>query len=161
MNGFAPRATRDEDLDWILGLDAAERAAGWIKGSTREQHRAWFGDPNVAHVVFEQAGVAVGYAILRGLLDPNRAIELKRVVIEAKGQGHGRAALRWARHFAFAQHGAHRLWLDTYEHNLRAQHLYESEGFVREGLLREAAHTDRGYVSVVLYSVLASDDSSV
>ncbi|GIL40653.1 GNAT family N-acetyltransferase [Roseiterribacter gracilis] len=157
MIDFRGRPTRDEDLDWILRLETAEREAGWIKGSTRDQHRAWFGDPNIAHVVFEQDGDAVGYAILRGLLSPDRDIELKRVVVETKGKGHGRAAIRWCRHFAFAEHGAHRLWLDTYEHNVRAQGLYESEGFVREGLLREAARTDSGYVSLVIYSLLASD----
>jgi diamine N-acetyltransferase len=160
MTGFTSRSTRDEDLDWILHLETVERDAGWIKGSTREQHRAWFGDPDTAHLTFEQDGVRVAYAIVRGLLSPDRAIELKRIAVETKGRGHGRAALRWLRHFAFAQHGAHRLWLDTYEHNARAQSLYESEGFVREGLLREAVRTDRGYVSLVVYSVLANDDAS-
>jgi RimJ/RimL family protein N-acetyltransferase len=117
------------------------------------------GDPDAMHVVFEQDGAAVGYAILRGLLNADRAIELKRIVIGSKGKGHGRAAIRWARHFAFAQQGAHRLWLDTYEHNVRAQRLYESEGFVREGVLREAVRTERGYISVVVYSLLASDNA--
>ena len=160
MKGFASRPTHVEDLDWVLRLEAAEREAGWIRGSTREQHRAWFGDPDVVHVTFEHDGTPVGFMILRGLLNPDRAVELKRVIIESKGQGHGRAALRWARHFAFAQHGAHRLWLDTYEHNVRAQGLYESEGYTREGMLRDATRTDRGYVSVVLYSLLASDGMS-
>lgn len=32
---------------------------------------------------------------------------------------------------------AHRLWLDVRLKNYRAQQLYQSEGFIKEGVLRE------------------------
>ncbi|MNY82588.1 ribosomal-protein-S5-alanine N-acetyltransferase [compost metagenome] len=38
--------------------------------------------------------------------------------------------------------------------NLRAQRLFQSLGFQREGLLREYRHTDAGFQDVVLYALL-------
>jgi RimJ/RimL family protein N-acetyltransferase len=34
----------------------------------------------------------------------------------------------------FDELGAHRLWLDVFEHNARARHVYRSMGFAEEGV---------------------------
>ena len=58
---------------------------------------------------------------------------------------------------AFRDLGAHRFWLDVKARNLRAQRLYLSEGFVEEGRLRESVRTDEGYDSLVVMSMLESE----
>ena len=55
---------------------------------------------------------------------------------------------------AFAEFGAHRLWLDVFEDNARARHLYKSLGFVYEGTLREAARRGTEFCSLHLMSML-------
>ncbi|MEP6825358.1 MAG: GNAT family protein, partial [Ramlibacter sp.] len=71
--------------------------------------------------------------------------------------GYGRAALRVAKKVAFDDLGAHRFWLDVKTHNTRAKALYDSEGFVVEGLLRESVRTDTGFESLVVMSMLRTE----
>ena len=55
---------------------------------------------------------------------------------------------------AFEEHGAHRLWLDVKPHNERARALYRSEGFVEEGVLRDALLTGDRFESLLVMSLL-------
>jgi RimJ/RimL family protein N-acetyltransferase len=82
------------------------------------------------------------------------------MVVQGKGNGVGRAALRAVKKIAFDDLGAHRLWLDVKTHNLPAKALYDSEGFVEEGLLRESVRTDAGYESLVVMSMLQREFTS-
>lgn len=71
-----------------------------------------------------------------------------------KGAGIGRRVLRATLRHAFDACGAHRLWLDVFEHNERAGALYRSEGFVAEGTLREGVRRDGAFRSLIVVSVL-------
>lgn len=92
--------------------------------------------------------------MLFGVTSRNRTIELRRIVIVDKGAGIGRAALRGVKALAFGRLEAHRLWLDVKSNNQRARHLYESEGFLEEGVMRECLLEDDGFESLVLMSIL-------
>jgi hypothetical protein len=52
-----------------------------------------------------------------------------------RDRGYGRQAIRLIKALAFVRWQAERLWLTVRTHNARAQHLYESEGFITEGFL--------------------------
>jgi len=52
---------------------------------------------------------------------------------------------------------AHRLWLDVKSKNARARHLYQSEGFVEEGVMRECLLEDGHFESLVLMSMLRQE----
>ncbi len=69
-------------------------------------------------------------------------------MLQPKGQGLGRACVRLLKQMAFRDLHAHRFWLDVKAKQPRAQSLYESEGFVVEGTLREAVRLDDGYDSL-------------
>ena len=71
-----------------------------------------------------------------------------------KRRGYGRAVLRLTMVQVFADHSAHRLWLDVKPHNERALALYRSAGFVEEGLLRDARFHDGRFQSLIVMSVL-------
>jgi RimJ/RimL family protein N-acetyltransferase len=59
---------------------------------------------------------------------------------------------------AFEEYAAHRLWLDVFERNLRAIHLYAAEGFIMEGRLRECYRRDDGsFASLLVLSILRQD----
>jgi len=97
--------------------------------------------------------------ILRGLSEDSRSIELKRVVVAAPGQGLGRRILTEVIRIAFRELGAHRLFLDVFEDNDHARHLYESLGFKYEGVMRQAAHRDGRWFDLHLMSMLESENN--
>ncbi|MGW0712950.1 N-acetyltransferase family protein [Streptomyces sp. NPDC002643] len=106
------------------------------------------------HLVAELDGVLVGYvrlALPSGLVCQAhvRQIQGFAVAEEARGTGVGRALLRAARDEA-RRRGARRLTLRVLGHNTPARKLYESEGFVVEGVLPEEFLIDGEYVDDVL-----------
>ena len=93
------------------------------------------------HLVAELDGVLVGYIRLGfpTLLASNahvRQIQGLAVAAEARGAGVGRALLRAVQEEA-RKLGARRITLRVLGHNTPARGLYESEGFVVEGVLPE------------------------
>jgi RimJ/RimL family protein N-acetyltransferase len=77
---------------------------------------------------------------------------------ERSGVGLGaRVGLRLVKERAFGPLRAHRFWLDVKEENRRARSLYESEGFVAEGVLRDSFWTGEGHESLVVMSLLESE----
>ena len=157
--GVRLRPTMLSDLDFVVGVeeDAANRP--YITPWARTQHEGAVRFPDFRHFVVEAgAGTEpVGFVILQGCRSPNRSVELKRIVLQPKGQGYGRDCVRLLKRMAFRDLGAHRFWLDVKETNTRALALYASEGFAVEGRLRECLRTDVGYASLVVMSVLEAE----
>jgi RimJ/RimL family protein N-acetyltransferase len=147
------------DLDFVLRTERDEENRLYVGQWTRERHRDALADGDVAHMILERAKDAspVGYVVLLGLNEPDGSIDLKRLVVTEKGFGYGRTALRLVENFAFEELGAHRLWFGVKEHNARARRLYETEGFVVEGVLRECLRQGDGYESLVVMSILESE----
>ena len=153
------RPTMQSDLDFVLSLEQDPENLPFITPWERTQHEAAIRFPDFRHFIVEGgSGLdAVGFVILIGCRSPHQSLELKRMVIRSKGEGYGRAALRVAKKVAFDDLGAHRLWLDVKKRNSRAKALYEGEGFVREGELREAVRVQGGFESMIVMSMLASE----
>ena len=147
------------DLDFVSQVESDPHNLPFITPWERTQHEAAIRFPDFRHFIIEGgAGLdAAGFLILIGCRSQNQSLELKRMVVQSKGAGYGRAALRVAKKVAFDDLRAHRLWLDVKEGNSRAQALYDSEGFVVEGRLREAVKVPSGFESLVVMSMLRSE----
>ncbi|MNC76580.1 ribosomal-protein-S5-alanine N-acetyltransferase [compost metagenome] len=65
-----------------------------------------------------------------------------------------REALELMLDYGFTVMGLNRIEAFCHPDNIRAQRLFQSLGFQREGLLREYRHTDAGFQDVVLYALL-------
>jgi RimJ/RimL family protein N-acetyltransferase len=150
------RPTMQSDLDYVLSLESDPANLPYITPWERTQHEAAIRFPDFRHFVIEGGpGLdAAGFLILIGCRSPHQSLELKRMVVQVKGQGLGRAALRVAKKIAFDDLGAHRFWLDVKGLNVRARALYESEGFQFEGQLRDAVRVPGGYDSLIVLSML-------
>ncbi|MDZ4278572.1 MAG: GNAT family protein [Dehalococcoidia bacterium] len=150
------RPTTAEDLDFVINTEQAEDNPAYVNVWSREQHRQFIDDSDTSHLIVDAVNDArrVGYVLIARRPDSNHSIELMRITIAEKGRGFGRDALRLVKTLAFDQLGAHRLWLDVRDHNLRAQRLYESEGFVREGVLRDYNRVGDRYESLIIMSIL-------
>lgn len=154
--GVIVRPTAPTDLDYVL---AAERASGnreFVHQWSRPRHEGIIVDIAAWHWIVESAANdrRVGFVIARRDDPTARSVELKRLVITEKRRGYGRSALRFVKRWAFEEAAAHRLWLDVFEDNRAARALYESEGFVFEGVRRDHVRRDGGFISVVLMSML-------
>jgi diamine N-acetyltransferase len=150
------RPTMLSDLDFVGSVENDPENRPFITPWERVQHEGAVRFPDFRHFIIE-AGVAypsAGFVILQGCRNPHGSVELKRIVLQPKGLGYGRACVRLLAQMAFRDLGAHRFWLDVKSANGRALSLYRSEGFVEEGRLRESVRSDGGYDSLIVMSLL-------
>jgi diamine N-acetyltransferase len=155
------RPTQVDDLAFVLQAEHDPANASFVEQWSHERHVAAVSDSDFAHRIIERQSDAqpVGYIILAGLKNVHQSLEFRRFVIADKGHGYGRAAVRLVKQLAFEQYRVHRLWLDVRAHNRRAQQLYQSEGFVIEGTLRECTKVADHFESLVIMSLLYSEYS--
>lgn len=155
------RPTMSSDLDFVLSLEQDRANLPFITPWERTQHEAAIRFPDFRHFIIEGGpGLdAVGFLILIGCRSQHQSLELKRMVVQGKGQGFGRAALRVAKKVAFDDLGAHRFWLDVKSLNTRAKLFYDSEGFVVEGRLRDAVRVAGGWDTLIVMSMLQQEFS--
>lgn len=154
------RPTLLSDLDFVIQVETDSHNLPFITPWERPQHEGAVRFPDFRHFVIESGPgyTPAGFVILQGCRNPHRSVELKRIVLQPKGQGLGRACVRQLKRMAFRDLHAHRFWLDVKSLNTRAQHLYRSEGFVEEGRLRESVRVSSditdGYDSLIVMSLL-------
>ena len=154
------------DLEFVQSVETDARNLPFITPWERTQHEAAVRIPDFRHFIVEagEVGAGNGFVILQGCRNPNRSVELKRIVLQPAGHGRGlgRACVRLLKRMAFRDFGAHRFWLDVKSLNTRALALYASEGFVEEGRLRESVRLAgvggfteaAGYDTLVVMSLL-------
>lgn len=109
-------------------------------------------------VVDRETGACVGEAVLNEWEPENSSCNF-RILIGPRGRdrGLGTEATRLLLAHAFETIGLHRVSLEVYAFNPRAQRAYEKVGFVPEGVRRDALRFDDEWVDSVLMSVLASE----
>ena len=103
-------------------------------------------------IIEELDGTRAGYFLLRELDSP--CAEFTHVIIDRKGLGYGRESLKLLLAWTFETKKFHRVWIDCKEYNSIALNLYESLGFVREGLLREILLTNGVYENLIVFGML-------
>ncbi|MEK0416809.1 MAG: hypothetical protein RI949_815 [Pseudomonadota bacterium] len=154
------RPTMLSDLAFVVSVESDPHNLPFITPWDHTQHEGAVRIPDFRHFMVE-AGPEwdrCGFVILQGCRNPHRSLELKRMVLQVKRQGIGRACLRQLKRLAFGDFRAHRFWLDVKSLNVPAMRFYESEGFVEEGRLRESVRVSiegaDGYDSLVVMSLL-------
>ncbi len=144
------------DLDFVQSVETDPANLPFITPWERTQHEGAVRFPDFRHFIVEAGSdwARAGFVILQGCRSRHKSVELKRIVLQAKGQGLGRVCVRLLKQMAFRDLHAHRFWLDVKALNVRAQALYASEGFVEEGRLRESVKLAEGYESLIVMSLL-------
>jgi RimJ/RimL family protein N-acetyltransferase len=148
------------------------RLTGSVNSSTavpdaahrEERLREWYSTRGEQHdrldlaIVDAGTGECVGEAVLNEW-EPENASCNFRILIGPRGRdrGLGTEATRLLLAHAFEAVGLHRVSLEVYAFNPRAQRAYEKVGFVREGVRRDALCFDGEWVDSVLMSVLAPE----
>lgn len=144
------------DLGYIMTLQFAPENLKFIVPFDENYHREIINSDGSekSDVIIEEieTGIAAGYFMLRELDSP--CAEYTHVIIGRKGLGYGREALRLLMKWTFEIKKFHRVWIDCKDYNSIALHLYESSGFVREGVLREYLLTDGVYENLIVLGML-------
>ena len=106
--------------------------------------------------ICDESGRLIGRIDYEGFELPERAAELSILIGEKDvwSKGYGSEAIVLLLEWLFNDRGAHRVWLEVFPANTRAQRAYEKVGFIREGTLRETWLVDGQWHDEHLYSML-------
>ncbi|MBR1696110.1 MAG: GNAT family N-acetyltransferase [Selenomonas sp.] len=151
------RKATEKDLDFSIDLEYAADNLPYIVPFDRDFHTniVTRGEASMDVIVEEVAtGEPVGYFLVAGLKTEAKEMEWTHEIIAKKGMGYGHEAMQLIKKWCFAVKKFHRAWLDCKDYNERALHLYESEGMVREGLIRETIITNGKYENLVILGIL-------
>ena len=150
------RLTENKDINFVIKTESNPHNAQFIIPWTKQQHKDAFLNKDILHLVVDDklTNKPVGHVILAGLKNPNNSIEFMRIVIAKKKKGYGQETIGLIKKIAFEKLKAHRLWLDVKVKNHIAQRLYKSQGFIKEGVLRECLLSNNKYDSLVIMSFL-------
>lgn len=116
-----------EELEIISAMEAGE-ARDYIIPYSLEKHQQEYAKSAVIYKAIRNGKVLAGFVML--VLDPDDiSMELRRIVVSAPGRGIGVRALEAVRELCRSELGRNRIWLDVFETNYRARHVYEKVGY--------------------------------
>jgi RimJ/RimL family protein N-acetyltransferase len=110
-------------------------------------------------MVVEVGGEPAGAMVWELRNRRSRIVHVSGLAVAPRFRGRHLAdeAARLLQHHLIRERGFHRIELEVYGFNERAQRHAERSGFVREGVKRKAYLTDGGWVDGVLYGLVEED----
>ncbi|MFE7410685.1 GNAT family N-acetyltransferase [Streptomyces laurentii] len=109
-------------------------------------------------VVELDGGTLVGVATLWGIDPHNRCAHIGLGLLpSARGKGYGTDVVAALCHYGFVVRSLHRLQIETLADNTAMLRSAESNGFVREGVLRSSAWVMGEFLDEVLLGLLVED----
>lgn len=131
------RPATEADIPAIMEIERTEGFEAYVGRSERAQHEAMMAAADTRYVMLEDETGPVGFALLQGAGAANGIVYLKRIAIRSPGKGLGKRFLAELIRLSFEALGAEKFWLDAFETNQRARHVYASCGLQHDGVLRE------------------------
>lgn len=110
-------------------------------------------------IVKEDGDAIIGLVSLVSIDYLNQSAEFHIMIgnKENRGKGIGKFAVQSMLNHAFYNMNLHRIELTVLESNKKAQKLYESCGFIREGIKRNSKYKNGKFESMYIYSILKED----
>lgn len=145
-----PEVTRFTGTHATFGRD---EVADWLATRAQQHDRADWAVVRVAD------GAFLGEAVLNDLDVDNRSVGYRVWLAgtQARGRGYGTEVTRLVVDHALDTCGLHRVSLEVFAFNPRAQRVYEKCGFRVEGRLRDALHWDGEWHDTLVMAVLSTD----
>ena len=132
MTTVSIRPTRPADLPYVTALERDPANRDLIGQWSDSEHLGAV--QRVAgreHWIIERGGARAGYLIAYDCRSAGAGIYVKRILVEQKDSGTGRAALAAFIDDALARPRVDGIWLIVRNGNARARKVYESLGFAR------------------------------
>ncbi|WNI23107.1 GNAT family protein [Streptomyces sp. ITFR-16] len=109
-------------------------------------------------VIERDGGTLIGVASLWGIDTHNRSAHIGPGLLpSARGKGYGTDVVAVLCHYGFTVRGLHRLQIETLADNPAMLRAAETNGFVREGVLRSSGWVLGEFVDEVLLGLLAQE----
>ncbi|MDZ7704419.1 MAG: GNAT family protein [Trueperaceae bacterium] len=158
-------ATDAEAMFASLSDEEARRLTGTQQTFTLEQVRAFCArvmsaDDRLDYAItLHDDGRYRGEVVLNDIDWDNRAANFRIAIggAENRGKGYGTEAAELILSHAFDVLGLHRVALEVFDFNLRAQHVYRKLGFVQEGVLRDVLWWEGAYHNAIKMSLLVPE----
>ena len=158
------RPAGERDLEFLVELYADEDVRPFLAAAgsyDREGIAARIAqDPETGGLlVVELAGESAGAMGWELSNRRSRIAHVSGLAVHPRCRGRRLAddAARLLQHHLIRELGFHRIELEIYGFNERAQRHAERAGFIREGVKRQAYARDDGWVDGVLYALVAED----
>ncbi len=169
-NGFLIRVAKAEDVtDYYeqnfcpLDKDVA-RLTGCKETFTKEEVTSFFlksleENDRYFFLIIAPDGRIIGESVINEIDWDLRSANFRIALyhITERGKGIGTWATEETCRFAFEELRLHRLELDVYSFNSRAEKAYLKAGFKREGVLRDAIMDEGKYADDILMSILEDE----
>lgn len=140
LGGFHSGMSHGDILNWIATHNSRNDEVLWVVADLEN-------DSCLGHVGLYKIDYRIRsaeFAILLGKQD-------------RWGQGWGKAITKYVVEYGFTQLNMNRISLTVLENNKRALKLYETFGFVKEGVLRCAQFKDGKYLDLCCYALLRDE----
>ena len=156
----------DDAEAFVAAMEDAEgnRLTGTHRSFTVPQIREWFGtragttDRWDLSIVERATGRWVGELAILDWDADNRSCGFRIALAPGcRDRGYGTEATRLVVDRVFTELPVHRIQLEVFAFNPRAQHVYERVGFRREGVLRDALRWDGEYHDTIVMGLLRAD----
>ena len=124
------------------------------------EQRRWYehyssGGSTIVWIIENEEGTPIGYTLIKNLDHKNRQAEIGlHLDPDFQSRGYGKDAFLTLMRFGFHELNLHRLYLEVFDFNEKAVHMYESLGFVTEGRRRETYFTQNAFHDVIQMSML-------
>lgn len=150
------RPAAEADWEFIESLYERPHVQPNVHRPTRDGFVRALAARTLDTLVIERAGKAFG--ILQLETDPAWLMTVRTLVVEEQRTGGGRYAIEYTLDAAFERRRVDRVFLEVLEANHGARRLYESVGFVQEGLYRNGYRDETGtFHNLVPYGILAGE----
>lgn len=142
----------------------AARLTGCKENFTKEEVISFFlksleDESRYFFLIIAPDGRIIGESVINEIDMDLRRANFRVVIFHAedRGQGIGTWAVETTRDFAFEVLKLHRLELDVFSFNQRAEKAYIKAGFKREGVLRDAVKDKDKYADDILMAILEDE----
>jgi len=140
------------------------RLTGCKENFTREEVVDFFlqcleEEDRVDFLIIAPDGRIIGESVINEIDWETKSANFRIALFHSSECGHGIGswAIRITRDFAFEHLKLHRLELDVFSFNPRAEKAYRAAGFQREGVLRDAIWTGTEYADDILMAILEDE----
>lgn len=129
-----------------------EEVISFFLNSLKEDNRYFF-------LIIAPDGRIIGESVINEIDWDLRCANFRIGIFHSteRGKGIGTWTVETTRDFAFQNLNLHRLELDVYSFNPKAESVYRKAGFKREGVLRDAIMDGTNYADDILMSILEDE----
>ena len=154
----AIRPATEDDVDFLAALYQHEDVRPFL-AQGRPYDRDWVVEHLDGLMLVELGGEPAGAMAWEVRSERNGIVHVGGLAVHPDFRGRRLAddAARLFQHHLIRERGFHRIELEIYGFNERAQRHAERSGFVREGVKRKAYRRGDGWADGVLYAVVAED----